>query len=151
MIATDKPNPFRVLMVPSDATLETIVSQSEELYQLAESREEEMLQRWAAEQLSTNARTRLAYELFELPEARYMDEEWESFIRQNKRGENSSPGVLQEMPAPGPDDLNLAALTELLLTDLLVEKEPDLDQAIDGSPLVPKYTFPLKEEQMLCG
>lgn len=151
MIATDKPNPFRVLMLPSDATLETIVSQAEDLYLLAESKEEEMLRRWAVEQLSTNVRTRLAYELFELPEARYMDEEWESFIRQNTREENNPPDILQGVPAPRADDLDLAVLADLLLAGLLAESEPDLDQAIAGAPLVPKYTFPLKEEQVICG
>lgn len=151
MIAIDKPNPFRLLMLPSDAPLEAIVSQAEELYLTAEDREEEMLMRWAAEQVSTNARTRLEYELFELPEARYMSEEWENFVRLNKRRGNSSPEVLQDIPEPSWEDLDLAALADLFLADLLAEEEPDINQAIDGTPFVPKYTFPLKEEQMLCG
>src|SRR5258708_6296479 len=135
-------------MLPTNATLAEIVNQSEELHLLAKTSEEESLIRWAAEQLRTNQRTRLEYELFELPDTHYTDESWETFARQHRRRAIALPAEIQETPPPGLDDLNLAALTELLLENLLVSGEPDLEQAINGSPLVPKYTLPLKEEDV---
>ncbi len=151
MIATDKPNPFRVLMLPTTASLADIVSQTENLHLLAETKEEEMVLRWAAEQLRTNQRTRLEYELFELPETCYVDEDWETFLRQHRRRGTDPSAQFQDVPAPGRDDLDLAALTDLLLDELLVRDEPDLELAIEGSPLVPKYTIPLEEEEIICG
>lgn len=151
MIAPDKPNPFRVLMLPTSATLAEIVTQAENLHLLAGTKEEEMLLRWAAEQLRTNQRIRLEYELFELPATCYVDEDWETFLRQHRRKGADLSAQLQDTPTPGRDDLNLAALADLLLNELLVHGEPDLEQAIEGSPLVPKYTLPLEEEEMICG
>lgn len=151
MIDTDKPNPFAVLKLPTNATLAEIVSQAEELHLLAETKEETLLIRWAAEQLRTNQRTRLEYELFEMPEARYTDDSWETFARQYRRRETGLPAQIQDASAPGPEDLDLAALAELHLDQLLLHSEPDLEQAMQGSPLVPRYTLPLKEEDVICG
>lgn len=155
MIATDKPNPFCVLMLPTSSTLAEIVSQTEDLHLLVESKEGEMLLRWAAEQLRTNQRTRLEYELFELPETRYADEDWENFVRLHKRQRANSLANLQDAPPPELAELNLTALVELLLDEQLAELpmhgEPDLEQAIAGCPLVPKYTLPLQEEEVICG
>jgi len=152
MIATDKPNPFCVLRLSTSATLAEIVNQTENLHLLVESKEEEMLLRWAAEQLRTNQRIRLEYELFEVPATSYADEDWESFVRQHKRqGVDPLAKLQDDMPILELADLDLAALVGLLLEELLVRGEPDLQQAIEGTPLVPKYTLPLKEEEVICG
>ena len=151
MIDSDKPNPFFVLKLPTNATQADIVNQSEELHILAQTGEEDRLISWAAEQLRTNQRIRLEYELFELPETRYTDENWEMFVNRHRRRETALPPLLQDMDPPGLEDLNLAALTELLLEEALTPGEPDIEQAINGSPLVPRYTLPLKEEDVICG
>jgi hypothetical protein len=151
MIAPDKPNPFRVLMLPIDATLAEIVSQGENLHLVAATREEEMLIRWATEQVRTNPRTRLAYELFELPDTQYDDEAWENFTRRHRRREQDLDTLAKDAPVPGLEDLDLAALTGLLLEDVLTIGEANLDQAIDGAPHVPRYTLPLEEGDVICG
>lgn len=151
MISTDKPNPFSVLMLPTSATQAEIISRAEELHLLAETDEETLLIRWAAEQLRTNQRTRLEYALFELPETHYADESWEAFTRQYKLRGAILPTQIQDAPEPEAADLDPAALVELHLEQILVRNEPDLEQALHGSPLVPRYTFPLKEEDVICG
>ncbi|GCE07572.1 hypothetical protein [Dictyobacter aurantiacus] len=149
MIATDKPNPFQVLQLATSATLAEIVSQAEDLHLLARSREDEMLVRWAAEQLRTNQRTRLEYELFELPDTRYQDEEWETFARPYRRKDTHLPD--QFLVTPTVADIDPLALLDLLLGELLAYEKPDLEQAINGSPVVPKYSLPLLEEEVICG
>src|SRR2546426_3582558 len=85
MIATDKPNPFHILKLPTNATRMEIVERGKELSESADSKEQELLIRWAKEQLLTNSRTRLEYELFEVPETAYDDSEWETFLRVHKK------------------------------------------------------------------
>lgn len=151
MIEAEKPNPFYVLKLPTNATQAEMVSQTENL--ALSGAGEERLIHWAAEQLRTNLRTRLEYELFELPGTCYADEGWETFVSQYRprRREAALPAQVQEMSTPGLNALNLAALAELFLENVLVPCEPDLEQAINGSPLVPRYTLPLKEEDGICG
>ena len=67
MIESNKPNPFQVLGLPTNATMKQVVERGQEVDEDAKTEEERQLCRWAVEQLRTNPHTRLEYELFELP------------------------------------------------------------------------------------
>jgi hypothetical protein len=151
VIQSEKPNPFAVLKLPISAGQAEIVSRAEELYVLAATGEEEQLIRWAAEQLRTNPRTRLEYELFELPETQYIDEDWELFLRQHRRRETLPPPYLPDAPELTLTDIPLAALLETYLVGMLEPEESDLEQVLASFPLVPRYTFPFKEEEIIFG
>ncbi|GHO66894.1 hypothetical protein KSC_057860 [Ktedonobacter sp. SOSP1-52] len=151
MITPEKPNPFHILRLSTRATLAEIVARGEELYQLAESKEEEMLFRWATEQLKTNVRTRLAYELFEFPEAQYEDEEWEAFIRRHRRKPVTLATLAQGTPPLSVEDVNAAELLQQLLESEITIAEADPEPLLHSSPFVPRYTLPLEEWDVICG
>src|SRR5439155_1678286 len=60
MIEHDKPNPFVVLGLPTDASEAEIAERAQELSDLAPTDEARRLHRWAREQVITRPRTRLA-------------------------------------------------------------------------------------------
>ncbi len=150
MIAVDKPNPFFVLGLPSDATRADIVAREQELYETAETKEEGLLFRWAKEQLITNPRIRLAYELFELPDTNYEDPIWESFVRAHKKKPGDLNALTRENP-PSVEDIDLAALIRLLLDDLVTLPDADISAAIDESLFKLDYRLPLEVRDVIFG
>jgi len=151
MIVTDKPNPFVVLALSADATRAEIVARGQELYDTAETKEQGLLYRWAMEQLITNSRTRLGYELFELPATQYEDPAWESFVRVHKRKPVDLATLAQGIPPPSVDDIDMAAVMRLLLDSMLTVNKPDIRVAIDGSPYMPVYLLPMEVRDVLFG
>lgn len=145
MINSEEPNPFRILMLPTNATLAEITSREEDLLLIARDEEQERQIRWASEQLKANPRVRLEYELFELPDTSYEDETWETFARLHRRRPGDATDLTQEAPTPGLEDLDLTALTRLLLEDLTSAPEANLEGALNGVPSPPPYTLPLTE------
>jgi hypothetical protein len=113
MLAGDKPNPFSVLALPTDATQADIVARSNELYDTAEMKEDGLLFRWAKEQLITNPQIRLEYEFFELPATEYEDVTWENFLRVHKKKPLYRDALQEEIPPAGIDAIDLAALLHL--------------------------------------
>ena len=150
MIAMDKPNPFFVLGLPKDATRADIVARGQELYETAETKEEGLLFRWATEQLITNPRSRLEYELFELPDTRYEDPIWESFVRAHRKKPVDLNALAGETP-PGVEDIDMAALIRLLLDSMVTLTDADITTAIDGSPFMPVYKLPLEVRDVIFG
>lgn len=135
MIAADKPNPFRVLALATDATTEDIVARGQELSHLAESDEERVLCRWAMEQLITHPMTRLEWELFEVPGAQYRDEAWERFVRTHRRSPVDLAALGREAPPPRLEDFDLAALARLLAESLIAAEPVDLACLVDRAPV----------------
>jgi hypothetical protein len=138
-------------MLSTHATLAEIVARGEDFYQIAETKEQELLFRWATEQLKTNARTRLEYELFELPDTQYEDEEWENFVRRYRRKPVSLATLARQTVTTGVEDVNVAELLQQFLESELSVAEADLQSAIDATPYVPRYTLPLEEWDVICG
>lgn len=136
MVPTDKPNPFLLLGLPTTATRQEIVERGQELCDLADSESARGLYRWALEQLITNPQRRLEYELFELPDAVYENAEWERFCRIHSRLPNRpDPGGGAAPPTVA--DVDLGALMDLVLEDMLQWPEPDPSQAAAFPPFDP--------------
>ena len=113
MLTGDKPNPFSVLALSTDATPADIVACSNELYDTAETKEDGLLFRWAKEQLITNPQIRLEYEFFELPATEYEDVTWENFLRVHKKKPVDLNALQEESSPPGIEAIDLAALLHL--------------------------------------
>ena len=142
MIVTNKPNPFQVLRLPVNATKKEIKEQGEELSDLAETDELRLLYRWAVEQLFTNPRTRLEYELFEVPDAQYEDQRWEGFARAHRKNPVNLAVLVKESSPACLEDFDLAALIRLFMDFILIIPKADISAAIDGSPFLPGYSRP---------
>lgn len=142
MINNDKSNPFQVLGLPTDATNQDIVERGQELCKLAESGGRRLLYRLAMEQLITKQETRLEFELHEIPDTKYEDNEWERFTRLNKRNPVNLAALAKEIPPPSVDDFNMPELVMLLLDALLKVPGPDIKTAVDNSPFKPGIGSP---------
>ncbi|NUO80103.1 hypothetical protein HUU05_08505 [candidate division KSB1 bacterium] len=152
MIVTDKPNPFQVLGLPAHAANQEIVERGQELCELAESDAQRLLYRWAMEQLITKSLTRLEYELFEIPDAQYEDEEWERFIRLHRNNPIDIAALAAENPPPGCEDFDLQALVMLYLTAMLKAPKGDLKTAVEHSPFKPGVGLsPLEVRDVIFG
>jgi len=142
MIVSDKPNPFKVLGLGTDVSNADIVKKLELLSDLAPTDEEILLYRWAVEQLITCPLTRLQYELFEVPHARYEDPEWEKFARVHRRNPVSMDALVKDVPDPGIEDFDMANLIGLFLDGLLEIPEVDIAPAVERSPFDPDMGLP---------
>lgn len=152
MIVVDKQNPFHILKLPTDATNEEIVERGQELCELAESEEQRMLFRWAIEQLITKPATRLEYELFEIPNTKYEDSEWNRFIRKHRRNPINLAELAKENPTPCLKDYNLANLVQLIIDGMLKVQQPDIKCIIDKSPFKPDIgSPPLEVKDVIFG
>lgn len=151
LITSDKPNPFRVLALPTNATRAETVARGQELYDTAETREQGLLYRWAMEQLITHPHTRLEHELFELPFTQYEDVDWERFVRLQKRKPVELGALTRDLPPPNIDDIDMAAVLWLFLDSHLELGEPDIHAAIDGAPYMPVYQLPLEVRDVIFG
>jgi len=134
VIADDKPNPFHVLGLPTNATQADIAARAEELSDLAPTDEARLLYRWAREQIITHPRTRLEYEIFEVPGAQYDDDGWERFSNKYRR----NPVDVRGLAAAGGDldvsDFDLVALMSVLLDGLLEVPPPDATALVAHAP-----------------
>jgi hypothetical protein len=152
MLAGDKPNPFSVLELPTDATRADIVARSDELHNTAETKEDSLLFRWAKEQLITNPQVRLEYEFFELPGTEYEDPAWDNFRRTHKKKPVDLNALREESPPPGLDAIDLAALLHMFAETLLpTTSEADITSAIDGTPFIPVNKLLLEVEDVIFG
>ena len=151
-IEHDKPNPFRALELPTDAANEDVVARGQERIDLAESDEQRLLYRWAMEQLITHPDTRLAYELFEVPEARYQDrEDWERFARRHRRCPVDAAALSDTAEPVRLDDFDLAALVRLCLEGWLEPPPLDLTAALQAAPEPDLGPPPLEIGDVLFG
>lgn len=142
MVMPDRPNPFRVLGLPTDATKAEIVERVNRRIELAETPEQQREYRWASEQLLTKAETRLAYELFEMPAADYEDAAWERFERRHRRRPVDLAALAKDAPPPSLEQFDLAGLARLLLDGVLVVPEPNLAHAVERAPVEPGLGSP---------
>lgn len=134
MISTEKSNPFRILKLPTDATNKDIVAQGTELSDLSETDDQRLLYRSAIEELITHNLARLEYELFEIPDTRYDDLEWERFVRLHRRNPINLSAFADEVPPPGLKDFDFEALINLLLDSMLLVPEIDTKTAVINLP-----------------
>ncbi len=152
MIEIDKPNPFRVLELSADATNQEIVERGQELIDLAETEAQRRQYRWAMEQLITKPLTRLQYELYEFPDSEYKDDDWERFVRINKRNPINIHELAKEIPAPGIEDFDLSELIQLLIEGMLRIDRPDIQTALQNSPFKPGVgPAPLEVKNVIFG
>jgi hypothetical protein len=141
-----KPNPFQVLGLPTTATKAEIVTRGEELCATSEP-DEQLLCRWAIEQLITHPFTRLEYELAEVPDTHYEDEAWNAFMRKHKRNPMKRANNIEEVAPLCLADFNLTALLQLVLEDLLIVPEVNVTSASLDSPFLPDHNAPPLEVQ----
>jgi len=148
----EKPNPFKVLKLPTNASNRDIVSTGLDLSELAETDEQRLMYREAIQELITNPSTRLLYELFEIPDARYSNPEWERFLKAHRKNPVDLSAVANKTPAPSLEDFNLANLINLLLDGLLTVQKIDLKVAVENSPFrTGGDTPPLEVRDVLFG
>jgi len=152
MIETDKPNPFRVLGLPTSADTSDVTERGQELVELAETEQEELRYRWAMEQLITNASTRSEYEIFEVPDADYDRDDWDRFCRSYQRNPVKIKEVVEQQQPPAPEDFDVSALIDLVLEALLEMPQADLKAAVDNSPFEPGIgPLPLEVRDVVFG
>lgn len=148
----DKPNPFQTLNLPTDATSAEIVDRVNERMETADDESQRQLYRAAGqEQLLQHPLTRVAYELLEVPGARYRDPEWEQFVRRSQKTPIKLADLARECPPPGLNDFDFAALIELALLGLLVVPEPDIAAAVEFNPFSPHCGPPLEVRDVIFG
>ena len=132
-----RPNPFQVLGLPTDASLDDVVRQGQELCQLAESDEDAQLARWAVQELTTLESTRALHALLEVPGAEYREDEWARFERRNRRNPVDLDALADGSPPLRAKDFNLAPVFGLLLDELLSPPEVDIRPAVEHPPVAP--------------
>ena len=148
----DKPNPFQTLSLPVDATSAEIVEKVNERMETADDEDQRQLYRAAGqEQLLQHPLTRVAYELLEVPGARYRDPEWEQFVRKNQKNPIKVADLARECPPPGLNDFDFAALIELALKGLLLVPEADIAAAVEHNPFSPQCGPPLEVRDVIFG
>lgn len=131
MISIEKPNPFKVLKLPTDATSKSINEKHKELVVLAESEELKIQYDNARSELTKRLETRLQFELFEIPSTKYENVEWERFVRSFKRNPvNFKPLAKNALP-PHINDLNLEAIIALLFDSMLAIDRVDTQVALE--------------------
>jgi hypothetical protein len=152
MIVNDKPNPFRILGLPTNAGNDEIVSHGRELYETVDTDEKRLLIRWAMEQLITHPLTRLEYELFEVPGTQYDDSDWERFLRNHRRNPIDVAALARKAPQPRPEDFDLGKLPQMILEDLLSLPPVDVSAALDHAPFEAGFgPPPLEVRDVLFG
>jgi Asp-tRNA(Asn)/Glu-tRNA(Gln) amidotransferase A subunit family amidase len=136
MFTGGKPNPFQVLRLPTSATTKEITERGEELSATAEP-DEQLLYRWAVEELITHPSVRLLHELYEVPDTNYEDQDWENFLRKYKRNPIRRATALEPGLPQTLEDFNPGALMELLLDGLLAVPEVEITPAMLAEPWQP--------------
>lgn len=147
MATPEKPNPFRILMLPTDAEPDEIVNRGKQLR--LRNPEQARLISEAIEQLNAGPRTRLLHELFEFPDTGYKNEGWQTFVKQVLQEPVSTEVLSQPFPEPQLKDLDLASLVQYLLEEISQAEPADLDALIDATPYSPRYTLAVDEWDIL--
>ena len=138
----DKLNPFQILKLPTYASYREIVERGQELSDLAESEEQRLLYRWAINELTLKPMTRLKYELTELPGTQYEDDNWERFLRLNRKNPVNIHTLVQNTSVPEIADINISAIVHLILKRMLQSPEVEVSQIITHCPFNPKIGHP---------
>jgi hypothetical protein len=134
MILVEKINPFEVLKLPTNATNSTIVETGKELFELAVTENERLKYRDAIQNLITNPAIRLEYELFEAPNVKYENSDWERFTRIHRKNPVNLSALISKTSPPTLQDFNLEQLIDMLLSGLLHAEKGDINIATDNSP-----------------
>lgn len=152
MIATDKPNPFSVLGLPIGADDEQIVRRGERLADRGPDEMQRQLVAWAVETLLTHPRTRALYELFEMPDTDYEDDErWRQFVKRHSRNPVRIDDAAQS-PAVAVAAFDLVALLDALIDDLRQLPDPDIARALAAAPVAPSIgPSPLEVRDVMFG
>jgi hypothetical protein len=151
-MASNKPNPFKVLHLPTDSSNTDIVERGQELSDLAETEEKRMLCRWAMERLLTNPSERLMFEIFEIPGTRYEDDNWERFRRRYRRNPIDLTAIVREFPPPGVKDIDMKELISLFTDGMTHIEKGDVIVALKGSPFRSnKLAPPLEVRDVIFG
>ena len=151
MINAEKPNPFQVLKLPTNATKKEIVERSRELYDTAETEEQRQVYSWAKEQLLSKPLVRLEYELFETPETQYEDTELDTFVRKHRRLAIAPDVPLRDAQPIKKEDVSMSELIELVLQDILTVPEGDITIPLHQSSFKPAHKPPLEVRDVLFG
>lgn len=147
----NKPNPFLVLRLATDATKREIIERAQELYDTAETEEEQHLYSWAKEQLITHTQTRLTYELFEYPDTQYNDALLERFARMYKNAPIYPDQLTKEAPPIGLENLDMAAIFRQFLQSLLEVPETDITTVLNDIPFPVEVKSPLEVRDVIFG
>jgi hypothetical protein len=147
----DKPNPFLILRLATKATKREIIERAQELYDTAETEDEQRLYSWAKEQLLTNPQTRLVYELFEYPDTQYDDSGLELFAKKYKHAQFDLDKLTKEAPPISLEDLDMAAVFRQFLQGLLEVPEADITVALNDIPFSIEMEPPLEVRDVIFG
>jgi hypothetical protein len=148
----DKPNPFQVLELRVDATNAEIVERLNERMETADNEAQRQMYRSAAqEQLLQHPMSRVAYELFEVPGAEYLDQEWERFERAHRKNPVNLTELAKECPPPELKDFNLPAVIAIALDGLLTVPDASIAAAIEHNPFSPHCGSPLEVRDVIFG
>lgn len=149
---TDRPNPFFVLRLATNASKREIIEKAQELYDISASEEERQLYTWAKEQLITHPQKRLVYELFEYPDVRYDDQLFEQFVERYKNAPVPSAEQLLETATPlSLEHLNMVAVFQRLLQSLLEVPESEITTALAHIPFPVEVRSPLEVRDVIFG
>lgn len=147
----DKPNPFLILRLATKATKREIIERAQELYDTAETEDEQQLYSWAKEQLLTNPQIRLMYELFEYPDTRYDDSGLELFAKKYKHVQFDLDKLTKDAPPINLEDLDMAAVFRQFLQSLLEVPEADITVALNDIPFSIEIEPPLEVRDVVFG
>lgn len=151
IVEIDKPNPFLVLRLATDATKRKIIERTQELYDTAETETEQQLYSWAKEQLITNPHTRLAHELFEYPDTQYADSLLEQFAKKYKNAQIHLDKLIKEAPPISLENVDMAAVFRQFLQFLLDIPEADIAIALNDIPFPVEVKSPLEVRDVIFG
>jgi hypothetical protein len=146
-------NPFRVLQLPVAAAAELIVQRAEELVgDETRSPDEVYLFRQAREQLLTHPLDRFRHELFEVPDARYTDEDWDQLLREFRRNPVNLAAAVESAPGPSLADFDWAAFLRLVIEEKIHLPANNLVPAVEQPPFAPGYgPTPMEVHDVIFG
>jgi hypothetical protein len=134
MILVEKINPFEVLKLPASASNSAIVEAGKELFELASTEDERLTYRDAIQNLITNPAIRLEYELFEAPNVKYNNSDWERFMRIHRKNPVNLSELVNKISPPTLQDFNFEQLINSLLDGFLHVEKGNINVAVDNSP-----------------
>lgn len=151
MFTLDKPNPFTILELPTTASHSEIVARQHDKVITAQNDADKQRANWAADQLMANARQRLGWELFEVPDTQYEDLDWEDFAKKHGRNPIDIGLLTRDVAHPRLANFDLPALLRLTLLALMEAPEPDITVPMDHPPVEWAAPAPLEVRDVLFG
>ncbi|HEU5374362.1 MAG TPA: hypothetical protein VFV38_02900 [Ktedonobacteraceae bacterium] len=148
---TDRPNPFLVLRLATDASKREIIERAQELYDTAESEEKRQLYNWAKEQLISHPEKRLAHELFEYPDTRYDDPLLEQFARRYRNAPISLEKLIEAAEPLSLEQLDMVVALRWLVQSLLEVPEAEMTTALADIPFPVEVKSPLEVRDVIFG